>query len=75
MIAVSTMFSTKGIRRLSDGQRRNPLAVPPRNSGRVNRNNGSGEDTESELVGRDIGIDGAAASAEEAAVHVIEDDY
>ncbi len=50
--------------------------VGARRAGRlVESNNGSGEDTESELVGRDIGIDGAAASAEEAAVHVIEDDY
>ncbi|MGZ5410596.1 MAG: DUF5709 domain-containing protein, partial [Aeromicrobium sp.] len=36
---------------------------------------GSGEDSESELHGTDVGIDGAAASAEEAAVHVIEDEY
>lgn len=34
---------------------------------------GSGEDTESDLIGDDVGIDGAAASAEEAAVHVVED--
>ncbi|TIC88487.1 hypothetical protein E8D34_06150 [Nocardioides sp. GY 10113] len=34
---------------------------------------GSGEDRESELFGEDVGIDGAAASAEEAAVHVIDD--
>ncbi len=34
---------------------------------------GVAEDTESDLVARDIGIDGAAASAEEAAVHVIEE--
>jgi len=32
---------------------------------------GLGEDTEKDLVGDDVGIDGAAASAEEAAVHVI----
>jgi hypothetical protein len=32
------------------------------------------EDTEKDLVADDHGIDGAAASAEEAAVHVIEDD-
>ncbi|GAA5147824.1 DUF5709 domain-containing protein [Nocardioides marinquilinus] len=32
------------------------------------------EDTEKDLVGDDVGIDGAAASAEEAAVHVIPDD-
>ena len=31
-------------------------------------------DTEKDLVGRDVGIDGGAASAEEAAVHVVEDD-
>lgn len=34
---------------------------------------GTGTDTESELLGSDVGIDGGAASAEEAAVHVIED--
>jgi len=31
-------------------------------------------DTEKDLVGRDVGIDGGAASAEEAAMHVIDDD-
>ncbi|HYO31497.1 MAG TPA: DUF5709 domain-containing protein [Nocardioidaceae bacterium] len=35
---------------------------------------GIGEDTERDLVAYDVGIDGAAASAEEAAVHVIEDE-
>ncbi|RDH74757.1 hypothetical protein DVS77_30135 [Mycolicibacterium moriokaense] len=34
---------------------------------------GFGEDTEAELVADDVGISGGAASAEEAAVHVIED--
>lgn len=34
---------------------------------------GFGEDTEKALVGDEVGIDGAGASAEEAAVHVIED--
>lgn len=34
---------------------------------------GFGEDTEQALVGDDVGIDGGAASAEEAAVHVVED--
>lgn len=34
---------------------------------------GYGEDVESDLLGSDVGIDGGAASAEEAAVHVIED--
>jgi hypothetical protein len=32
-----------------------------------------GEDEESRLVGDDVGIDGGAAGAEEAAVHVVED--
>jgi len=35
---------------------------------------GAREDTDSELYARDVGIDGAGASAEEAAVHVIEDE-
>jgi hypothetical protein len=34
---------------------------------------GFGEDTEKDLIGSEVGIDGAAASAEEAAVHVIEE--
>lgn len=34
---------------------------------------GIGSDDEKDLVGEDVGIDGAAASAEEAAMHVIED--
>lgn len=32
-----------------------------------------GEDSEPESVGRDVGIDGGAASAEEAAMHIIDD--
>lgn len=35
---------------------------------------GMGEDDESQLIGHDEGIDGAGASAEEAAVHVVVDD-
>ena len=34
---------------------------------------GVGEDTEKDLVGEDVGIDGAGSSAEEAAMHIIED--
>ncbi|BCO34954.1 hypothetical protein BMW24_015650 [Mycobacterium heckeshornense] len=34
---------------------------------------GFGEDTEAELIAEDVGINGGAASAEEAAVHIIED--
>lgn len=33
---------------------------------------GIGEDVDKELVGEDVGIDGAGASAEEAAVHIVE---
>lgn len=36
----------------------------------VDPDEGLGEDVEKDLVGRDVGIDGAAASAEEAAMHV-----
>jgi hypothetical protein len=44
-------------------------------SGRlVDINEGIGLDDEKDLVGDDVGIDGGAASAEEAAVHVVEDD-
>jgi hypothetical protein len=40
----------------------------------VDIDGGAEWDTEKDLVGRDVGIDGGAASAEEAAVHVIDDD-
>lgn len=40
----------------------------------VDPDEGFGEDREKDLVGEDVGIDGAGASAEEAAVHVVEDD-
>ncbi len=35
---------------------------------------GYGEDTEAELVAEDVGISGGAASAEEAAIHIIDDE-
>jgi hypothetical protein len=35
---------------------------------------GFGEDSEADLLADDVGIDGGAASAEEAAVHIIDDD-
>jgi hypothetical protein len=35
---------------------------------------GSGKDEDAELWATDAGIDGAGASAEEAAMHVIDDD-
>ena len=39
----------------------------------VDEDEGLGPDVDSELIGEDVGIDGAGASAEEAAVHVVED--
>jgi hypothetical protein len=40
----------------------------------VDPDQGAGEDTEKDVVGEDVGIDGAGASAEEAAVHIVEDE-
>lgn len=40
----------------------------------VDDNEGFGPDTTKDLVGTDVGISGAGASAEEAAVHVVSDD-
>jgi hypothetical protein len=40
----------------------------------VAEDQGFGEDTEKDLVAEDVGIDGAAASAEEAAVHLVDED-
>lgn len=48
--------------------------VGDRRAGRlVDPNGGIGEDTEKDLFGTDVGFDGAAASAEEAAVHIVSD--
>ncbi|MCW2798805.1 MAG: hypothetical protein JWQ70_277 [Aeromicrobium sp.] len=40
----------------------------------VDPDGGIGPDDEKDLVGDDVGIDGAASSAEEAAVHIVEDE-
>ena len=40
----------------------------------VAEDEGAHPDGEADLVAGDVGIDGGAASAEEAAVHVVEDD-
>jgi hypothetical protein len=40
----------------------------------VDLNEGIGPDVEKDMVATDVGIDGAAASAEEAAVHIVPDD-
>ncbi len=53
---------------LDDGE------VGDRRSGRlVAPDEGLGEDVDQELLGEDVGIDGAGASAEEAAVHEVDE--
>lgn len=53
---------------LDDGQ------VGDERSGRlVSPDEGAHEDREKDMVAQDVGIDGAAASAEEAAVHIVEE--
>lgn len=53
---------------LDDGE------VGDRRAGRlVDPNAGIGLDTEKDLVGYDVGIDGAGAGAEEAAVHIVDE--
>jgi hypothetical protein len=46
----------------------------PRAGRLVAEDEGAHPDDEADLVARDIGIDGGAASAEEAAIHVVDDD-
>ena len=59
----------------TDGEDLDDGEVGSERAGRlVSPDEGLGEDIDSELVGDDVGIDGAAASAEEAAVHVVEDE-
>ncbi|MEO8518909.1 MAG: DUF5709 domain-containing protein [Dermatophilaceae bacterium] len=49
--------------------------VGSRRTGRLTApDEGSHEDTESEMVANDVGIDGGGSSAEEAAMHIIEDE-
>ncbi|MEQ6903627.1 DUF5709 domain-containing protein [Nocardioides sp. YIM 152588] len=50
-----------------------PEVGGPRAGRLVDPDHGVGEDIDAEMYGEDVGIDGAAASAEEAAVHVIDD--
>jgi hypothetical protein len=49
--------------------------VGTRRAGRlVEEGGGQGEDEQADMVADDVGIDGAGSSAEEAAVHVIDED-
>ena len=51
-----------------------PDFAEPRAGRLVAEDEGAHADTEADLVARDVGIDGGAASAEEAAMHVVEED-
>ena len=63
-------YDEKATDDLQDGE------VGDQRAGRlVDIDEGLGADEESDLVGTDVGIDGAAASAEEAAVHIVEDTW
>jgi hypothetical protein len=58
----------KDVDDLDDGE------VGDRRSGRlIAPDEGLGEDVDSEMLGTDVGIDGAGASAEEAAMHEVEE--
>lgn len=46
----------------------------PRAGRLVAPDEGAHADTEADLIGRDVGIDAGGASAEEAAVHIVDDD-
>jgi hypothetical protein len=62
-------YAPQDVEVLDDGE------VGEERAGRlVDPNEGIGPDVESDLVGNDVGIDGGAASAEEAAVHIIPDE-
>lgn len=41
----------------------------------VDPNEGIGPDVDKDLIGEDVGIDAGAAGAEEAAMHIVPDDY
>lgn len=57
---------------LADGEILDDGEVGDARAGRlVAPDQGLGEDTEKDLVAEDVGIDGGAASAEEAAMHVV----
>lgn len=62
---------------VEDIENESPSEVGVVRAGRlVDANHGyPGEDREAQLVGEDVGIDGAAASAEEAAMHVIDEEW
>lgn len=62
--------SRRGGERVDDGE------VGDERAGRLvdAPTDGDGEDVEAEMLGSEVGIDGGAASAEEAAVHVVDEE-
>ncbi len=65
------VFETLEAEQPEDEQTGTPEVGDLRSGRLVAPDEGAHEDTEAGLVGIDVGIDGAAASAEEAAMHVI----
>jgi len=59
----------------TDGERYDDEVGTARTGRLVAEDEGTGDDTDPYLYARDVGIDGSAASAEEAAVHAISDDW
>lgn len=57
----------------TDGELIDDQVGGPRSGRLVAPDEGAHADTESHLVAHDVGIDGGAASAEEAAMHIVED--
>ncbi|MFP5347790.1 MAG: DUF5709 domain-containing protein [Actinomycetes bacterium] len=58
----------------TDGELVDDQVGGPRAGRLVAPDEGAHSDTEKDVVARDVGVDGGAASAEEAAMHIIEDD-
>lgn len=58
----------------TDGEVRDDEVGEDRSGRLVAPDEGAREDAEKDMIASDIGVDGAAASAEEAAVHLVEDD-
>lgn len=58
----------------TDGELLDDQVGGPRSGRLVAPDEGARSDSEKDVVARDVGIDGGAASAEEAAMHIVEDD-
>ena len=58
----------------SDGEALDNEVGGARSGRLVAPDEGAHEDEESDLIATDVGIDGAAASAEEAAMHIVDED-